>query len=98
MVDFILDFIVHGRADTVGVAVRDVPGAQTLTGWNMEKDETLSLESRDPVALGHKVALVDIARGEKVVKYNRPIGNSTQDIARGSHVHTHNLKTARWQQ
>ena len=93
-----MDFIVHGRTDTVGVAVRDVEGARKLTGWNMEKDETLSLESRGPVALGHKVALVDIARGEKVVKYNRPIGNSTEDIERGAHVHTHNLKTARWRQ
>jgi (2R)-sulfolactate sulfo-lyase subunit alpha len=89
-------FIVHGSRDTVGVAVRDVPGAQALSGWNMEKDETLSVESRGPVPLGHKIALVDIARGQPVVKYNRPIGNSTQDIERGAHVHTHNLKTARW--
>jgi (2R)-sulfolactate sulfo-lyase subunit alpha len=93
-----VDFIVHGGTDTVGVAVRDVEGAQKLTGWNMEEDKTLSLESRGPVSLGHKVALVDIAKGEKVVKYNRPIGNSTQGIERGAHVHTHNLKTARWQQ
>jgi len=25
-----------------------------------------------------------------------PIGNATADIVVGDHVHTHNLKTARW--
>jgi (2R)-sulfolactate sulfo-lyase subunit alpha len=91
-----VDFIVHGSRDTVGVAVRDIPGAESLSGWNMEKDETVSLESCGPVPLGHKIALVDIGKSERVVKYNRPIGLSTRGIERGAHVHTHNLKTARW--
>ena len=42
---------------------------------------------------GHKFALVDIAKGEKVIKYGMPIGYATEDIARGAHVHTHNVKT-----
>ncbi|MBO5680651.1 MAG: altronate dehydratase [Lentisphaeria bacterium] len=42
---------------------------------------------------GHKFALVDIAKGEKVIKYGMPIGYATEDIAKGAHVHTHNVKT-----
>ena len=42
---------------------------------------------------GHKYALRDIAEGENVVKYGMPIGHATRFIAKGEHVHTHNLVT-----
>jgi len=42
---------------------------------------------------GHKYALCDIKSGENVIKYGQPIGHATQDIKKGEHVHTHNLKT-----
>ena len=43
--------------------------------------------------MGHKVALRDIRTGEPVIKYGFPIGEATEDIPRGAHVHTHNLHT-----
>ena len=49
---------------------------------------------REPVALCHKFALRDIACGEAVIKYGRPIGFAAQAIAAGEHVHTHNLTSA----
>ena len=42
---------------------------------------------------GHKYALRDIKQGENIIKYGSPIGHATCDIARGEHVHTHNVKT-----
>ena len=42
---------------------------------------------------GHKYALRDIKAGENVIKYGQPIGHATEDIQKGDHVHTHNLKT-----
>ncbi|MBO4510339.1 MAG: altronate dehydratase [Lachnospiraceae bacterium] len=45
------------------------------------------------VATGHKVALCDIAQGEDIIKYGFPIGHATDNIAKGEHVHSHNLKT-----
>ncbi len=42
---------------------------------------------------GHKFALCDIPCGAKVIKYGMPIGAAVADIAKGEHVHTHNLKT-----
>jgi altronate hydrolase len=47
---------------------------------------------REPVALGHKVALAPIGKGEEVRKYGVPIGRATRDIPEGGHVHLHNLK------
>ena len=42
---------------------------------------------------GHKYALRDIAAGENIIKYGNPIGHATQDIHKGDHVHSHNVKT-----
>ena len=42
---------------------------------------------------GHKYALVDIKKGENVIKYGNPIGHATTDIKKGEHVHSHNMKT-----
>ncbi len=42
---------------------------------------------------GHKYALVDIKKGENVIKYGNPIGHATADIKKGEHVHSHNMKT-----
>ena len=42
---------------------------------------------------GHKYALCDIKKGENIIKYGSPIGHAIEDIKRGDHIHTHNLKT-----
>lgn len=43
---------------------------------------------------GHKYAVRDIEKGEKIIKYGFPIGVATEDISMGEHVHSHNMKTA----
>ncbi|HET9205375.1 MAG TPA: UxaA family hydrolase, partial [Burkholderiaceae bacterium] len=42
---------------------------------------------RDKVPQGHKVALVDIAQGQPVKRYDVSIGTAARDIAAGSWVH-----------
>lgn len=49
-----------------------------------------NVEIRDD---GHKYALRDIAEGENIIKYGMPIGHATRAIAKGEHVHVHNVKT-----
>jgi SAF domain-containing protein len=49
----------------------------------------------EPIPRGHKVALRRIAAGEAVLKYGSPIGTAVADIAAGSHVHIHNVASAR---
>ncbi|RQR32760.1 altronate dehydratase [Burkholderia sp. Bp9143] len=43
---------------------------------------------------GHKIATRDIAKGEPVRRYNQIIGVAREAIARGQHVHVHNLGMA----
>ncbi|MBE6903461.1 MAG: altronate dehydratase [Ruminococcaceae bacterium] len=61
----------------------------------------LKISEKDNVAVitngekrGHKLALTDIKKGEKIIKYGYPIGCATQDIKEGEWVHSHNMKTA----
>lgn len=90
-------FIVHDKADTVGVmVVENIQAEQMLTGWIMETDETITLKSLDSVPLGHKIALREIKNGDTVLKYGHDVGRAVADIAKGRHVHVHNMKTKRW--
>jgi len=90
-------FIVHDKADTVGVVVvEDVEPGKPLTGWIMETDETIRLKAIDAVPLGHKIALKDIRKGDTVLKYGHDVGRAAADIGKGRHAHIHNMKTKRW--
>lgn len=73
--------------DDVAIAVRPLePGEKIDLG-------SVTLEVREPIARGHKVALRDIRADEVVRKYGWPIGRATRDIPRGFHVHTDNVAT-----
>ena len=46
----------------------------------------------EDIDLGHKIALVPIASGEKVFRYGEPIVEATRDIKQGEWVHVHNTQ------
>lgn len=54
-----------------------------------------SLAVRQAVPYGHKVALVDMPTGAKVIKYGVVIGRLRHDVRCGDHVHVHNLESLR---
>jgi len=91
------DFLIHEQADSVGViVVEGIEAGQELSGWLMEKDETISITAVDAIPLGHKIALGDITSGDTIIKYSHDIGKAVADIGKGHHVHVHNVKTKRW--
>ena len=83
--------LLHPR-DNVAVALEDLePGDEV----SVEKGESeVVLKVLDRVPFGHKVAVVDIPLCGWVYKYGHPIGRAKKSIARGSHVHVHNLESA----
>lgn len=48
--------------------------------------------ARELIPRGHKIATDDIPMGAPVRKYAQVIGYAAEDIAKGAHVHTHNLE------
>ena len=75
--------------DMVAVALTPLASGKTVPVAGASCSVTLN----EDITMGHKVALRDIAEGEKVIKYGFPIGQATENIKAGSHVHTHNLRT-----
>jgi altronate hydrolase len=72
--------------DNVAVAARPIPRGTMLVLGGCE------VEVREPIALGHKLALRDIPAGEPVRKYGQIIGFASSPILAGAHVHVHNLR------
>ena len=72
--------------DNVAVASRPISKGFVLNAGGR------AVEVREPVALGHKVALADIAVGEPVRKYGQIIGFASKPIAAGAWVHVQNVK------
>ncbi len=87
-------FLAHRDGDLVGVAVRDLePGP--VAGGYLSGAASLSVQLTEPVPLGHKLALADIAAGQEIIEYGQRVGIATRNITKGEHVHVHNVKSAR---
>jgi (2R)-sulfolactate sulfo-lyase subunit alpha len=92
----VIQFLVHDKKDTVGVAVVDVKAGQTLEGRDLATNDTLHARALMDIPLGHKIALKDFRPGDTVIKYACDIGKVVAPIKAGEHVHVHNVKTKRW--
>ncbi|WP_036812963.1 UxaA family hydrolase [Phyllobacterium sp. UNC302MFCol5.2] len=83
--------VVIDHQDNIAVALDDLSGnARVKRG-----DEEFSVELHENIPSGHKLAIRSIAKGQPVLKYGQPIGTAASDIAIGTHVHVHNLKSGR---
>ncbi|MBA5776276.1 UxaA family hydrolase [Stappia sp. F7233] len=89
--------LVHEHADNVGVVVVEGLKAGTKMLCCVTADNsTFELEAGADVPIGHKIALKDLKSGDTAIKYGEDIGRFVADVAKGGHVHVHNLKTKRW--
>jgi hypothetical protein len=80
-------FQIHA-SDNVATLLDDADGGSPLRvlGGATER----SIEAREKIQLGHKIALRDIPPGETIVKFGVPIGHATREIPAGAWVHLHN--------
>ncbi len=89
--------LVHEKKDNVGVVVVEGLRAGTdMLGVVTADNSTFRLTAAADIPIGHKVALTSLQPGDTAIKYGEDIGKIVAPIARGAHVHTHNLKTKRW--
>ncbi len=79
--------IVLAPRDNVAMVTTDVrPGAAVAVNGDV-------LAVQDPIPFGHKIALSTISAGDDIIKFGVPIGKATTAIARGQHVHIHNIES-----
>ncbi len=89
--------LVHDLRDNVGVVVvENLTKGDEMLCVVTEDDSDFTMVAEEDVPIGHKVALKDLKEGDTVIKYGEDIGKVVAAVARGEHVHVHNIKTKRW--
>lgn len=91
-----IQFLVHEKVDTVGVATVDIKSGEKAKGLYMDTQAPVEVKALKDIPLGHKIAVKEMKAGDAVIKYGHDIGKVVADIKTGDHVHIHNLKTKRW--
>lgn len=85
--------IVMEPADNVATVMRDI---EPHTEVEMQiAGDRLTISIMEGIRFGHKFAIRDIQKGDRIVKYGESIGIATQDIRSGQHVHVHNIESTR---
>jgi altronate dehydratase small subunit len=85
--------IILSKTDNVAVALTAIRKGQTVKV--VYGKETYCIESAEDIPIYHKLSLREFCPGDKIFKYGEVIGEVTQAIKKGEHVHIHNLKTLR---
>lgn len=83
-----LEYIKINNKDNVAVALT-----------NLDKDFVVNIDEeritiQEPIKRGHKFALKNMKKDDKIIKYGMFIGILTKDIQKGCLVHTSNIKTS----
>ncbi len=77
------EFIHINPLDNVAVALRPIEEGTVFHGITANMD----------IPQGHKMALVDLAENDQIMKYGFSIGHAIAPVKAGDWVHTHNMKT-----
>ena len=76
--------------DSVAIAADDIAPGTVLAAIPAHGE----IVARDAVPRGHKIALQKLGVGDAVLKFGQAIGNASEAIQPGAHVHVHNLTVA----
>lgn len=85
-------FVLHSSDNVATVLGGDVRPGETIILRGMA---TGSIIAAARIPDGHKIALQEMASGDRVVKYGASIGRTTTAVRAGGHVHIHNMESLR---
>lgn len=89
--------IMMNSKDNVATALENLE-AGALTSVILPSQEFYKeVAIKQAIPFGHKVAIVDIKKEDKVIKYGEVIGHASRDIETGDYVHIHNVSSDRMQ-
>lgn len=84
-----INAILLDEKDNVVTCVKEVKAGETVS-YRTDAGEK-SLVANEDIPYCHKVALEDLAEGDRVIKYGEMIGRLSQAVAKGHWVNEHNL-------
>ncbi len=82
-----MNVMIIDSKDNVAVAIEPIAKGEEI----VTRGGSVGFTAAEDITIYHKVAIRPIAKGEPVVKYGEHIGLASEEIAPGSHVHTHNV-------
>ena len=86
-----LNAILIHESDNVVTVTTDLKKGDTLLF--QRGDDVIELVVLEDVPVFHKVAIADIEKDAPVYKYGQLIGKVVMSIAKGNHVHDHNIES-----
>jgi hypothetical protein len=84
----VVNMIVLGENDNVGVALRDIEAGDMACDANSRE-----VIAREAIPQAHKLALAAIKEGEPVIRMGVPVGIARAAIAKGALAHIHNVRS-----
>ena len=81
--------------DNVGTAISAITAGEEVEVLSTKQEVVQRIKAKDSLPFGHKIALMDIQKGNKIKKYGAVIGKAVKDITVGQYVHIHNVESNR---
>jgi len=81
--------------DNVGTAISAITAGEEVEVLSTKQEVVQRIKAKDSLPLGHKIALMDIQKGNEIKKYGAVIGKAVKDITVGQYVHIHNVESNR---
>jgi hypothetical protein len=75
------------KKDNIVIAIQPIQKGSPVT-----VDGRRLFPAAEDIPLGHKIALVSLAKGRKILRYGEPIVEATRAIKKGEWVHVHNTR------
>lgn len=82
------NIIILSKKDNVATVI-----SKLVKNGNVVKCNSKKVKVLEDIPFGHKLALVDIKKGDYIKKYGEAIGKATKDIRMGEYVHIHNVES-----
>jgi altronate dehydratase small subunit len=79
--------------DNVATVTSDMETGETVEVLSSDGEVIGRPQLLDPVPFGHKLALVDLEKGDRVIKYGEAIGMAAKAIRVGEWLHVQNVES-----
>ena len=84
-----INALLKDEKDNVVTCATEVPAGQDVV--YRKGDQLCTVKAEEDIPYCHKITLVDLKKGEDVIKYGESLGVMTEDAAKGHWVSHNNL-------